>query len=136
MSGPRSMLSGTASYALRAVVYLASQPDPQPVRASELARAVDVPRNYLGKILHELVRAGILKSRRGKGGGFELAVPPEHLTLLQVAARFDRLSGRRCLLGRPACSENNPCPVHARWRAVSLAIERFFDETTVADIMG
>ena len=71
------MLSGTASYALRAVVYLASLPDHQPVRASELARAVDVPRNYLGKILHELVRAGILKSTRGKGGGFELAVLPE-----------------------------------------------------------
>ncbi len=130
------MLSGTAAYALRAVVYLATQPDHQPVRASELAGAVDVPRNYLGKILHELVRAGILKSTRGKGGGFQLAIPPEKLTLLSVATQFDRVGGRRCLLGRPQCSEDNPCPVHDRWRAAAVEIERFFDETTVADLLA
>ena len=103
--------------------------------AAPLARAVDVPRNYLGKILHELVRAGILKSTRGKGGGFELAVPPEELTLLKVATQFDRVGGRRCLLGRPECSEDNPCPVHDRWRTAAVEIEKFFDETTVADLL-
>lgn len=130
------MLSGTAEYALRAVVFLAREGSDAPVRADDLAAAVEVPRNYLSKILHELTRARILRSTRGKNGGFQLARPPERLTLLEVAALFDRIEGRRrCLLGRPECSDVNPCPVHHRWRATSEQISRFFRETTIADVI-
>lgn len=129
------MLSGTAEYALRAVVFLARAGD-APVRADDLAEAVDVPRNYLGKILHELVRGRILRSARGRHGGFRLAVAPEDLTLLQIVSRFDRMDARRrCLLGRPECSDRSPCPAHHRWKATSEQISRFFRETTVADIL-
>jgi len=130
------LLSGTAEYALRAVVFLAREGSDAPVRADDLAAAVEVPRNYLSKILHELTRARILRSTRGKNGGFQLARPPERLTLLEVAALFDRIEGRRrCLLGRPECSDVNPCPVHHRWRATSEQISRFFRETTIADVI-
>lgn len=130
------MLSGTAEYALRAVVHLARQPAGQPQRADDLAEAIDVPRNYLGKILHELVRGGVLRSSRGKRGGFQLAVAPDQLPLLQVVALFDRLDGqRRCLLGRPECSDRAPCPMHHRWKATSEQIARFFKETTIGDVL-
>jgi Rrf2 family protein len=131
------MLSGTAEYALRAVVYLARGDSQAPVQADELARAVDVPRNYLGKILHQLVRARILRSTRGKHGGFRLARSPRDVTLLEIASLFDRIEGRRrCLLGRAECSDLNPCPVHHRWRETSEQISRFFRETTLADVLG
>ncbi len=130
------MLSGTAEYALRAVVYIARHPS-EPVRAAQLAEAIDVPRNYLSKILHELVKTGILKSTRGKRGGFQLATDPETLSLLRVVSLFDPLRGRRrCLLGRPECSDAHPCPVHHRWKSAAEEIARFFDETTVADVLG
>jgi Rrf2 family protein len=131
------MLSGTAEYALRAVVCLARRPAGSPVRASDLAEAVDVPRNYLGKILHDLVRAGILRSTRGKHGGFQLAVPAGQLPLLRVVALFDEIGGerRRCLLGRPECSDRDPCPVHGRWKACADQVQRFFRETTVGDVL-
>jgi Rrf2 family protein len=132
------VLSGTAEYALRAVVCLArSARDGEHTRANDLAEAVDVPRNYLSKILHELTRAGILKSSRGKNGGFQLAVPPDELPLLKIVQLFDRMGEQsRCLLGRPECSDADPCPAHPRWKATSQQIAKFFRETTIADVIG
>jgi len=119
---------------LRAVVLLA-QHDGGPLQATDLAAATKVPENYLRKVLHELVRGGVLTSVRGKGGGFRLAVPAEQLTLLRVVSRFDRLSDqRRCLLGRPECSDADPCPAHGHWRAIGEQIAAFFGGTTVAEM--
>jgi len=131
------VLSQTAEYALRAVVQLARAGGDLPVHATDLAAATAVPENYLRKVLHELVRGGVLRSTRGKHGGFRLAVPADRLTLLGVVSRFDALTARRtCLLGRPACSEADPCPLHHRWRHMADATARFFGETTIADVLA
>lgn len=132
-----SILSQTAEYALRAVVHLARHDGGTPLQATDLAAAAQVPENYLRKVLHELVRGGVLTSVRGKGGGFRLAVPAEQLTLLRVVARFDRITEqRRCLLGRPECSDTDPCPVHTHWKLVAQQIATFFETTTVADVVA
>lgn len=131
------MLSGTAEYALRAVVALARERGGEHTRATDLAETIAVPRNYLSKILHELTRAGILRSTRGKHGGFQLAIPPEELTLLRVVSLFDPMGERsKCLLGRPECSDTDPCPAHHRWKATAGQIAAFFRDTTVADVIG
>jgi Rrf2 family protein len=130
-----TFLSQTAEYALRAVVHLARQTADSPVQATDLAAATLVPEDYLRKVLHELVRSGVLRSTRGKHGGFRLAMPAARLTLLEVVSPFDRLTGRRtCLLGRPECSDADPCPLHHRWKAMSDELARFFGQTTIADI--
>jgi len=130
-----AVLTQTAEYALRAVVHLARLEGDLPVRATALAAVTDVPENYLRKVLHELVRGGVLLSIRGKHGGFRLAVPADELTLLDVVARFDRITPRRtCLLGRAECGETYPCPLHARWKGMADELERFFGQTTVAEI--
>jgi Rrf2 family protein len=116
---------------------LARHADANPLRANDLAEAVNVPQNYLGKILHELARAGILNSTRGKHGGFELAIPPEELSLLDVVSRFDKLGdSRRCLMGRPECNDKDPCPVHGQWKETAEQISAFFRDTTVADVLN
>ena len=131
------MLSRTAEYALRTVLYLADHLDEGLVGADELARVLGVPRNYLSKTLHRLSREHILASSRGKGGGFRLAADPARLTLLEVVEPFDAISSeRRCLLGRPACDDRNPCPAHHRWKAVSTQVTDFFRRTTVADLVA
>jgi Rrf2 family protein len=108
-----------------------------PVQATDLAQATDVPENYLRKVLLELVRSGVLRSTRGKRGGFQLAVPADRLTLLAIVGRLDGMTGRRrCLLGRPECSDAAPCPMHHRWKATSEQISRFFGSTTVADVVA
>jgi Rrf2 family protein len=129
------MLSQTAEYALRAVVHLARHPDEAPIQAMDLAAATEVPETYLRKVLHELTRAGVLQSTRGKRGGFRLAVPAERLALLTVVRRFDPITDRRkCLLGRYECSDAHPCPAHRRWKSTAERIAAFFGKTTVADV--
>lgn len=129
------MLSQTAEYALRAVLYLAERADEGTVRVGQMAQALHIPHNYLSKILHQLARAGVLASTRGKTGGFQLAVPAERLRLYEIIAPFDRIDERRrCLLGRPQCSDRTACAAHTRWKEVADTLASFFHETTVADL--
>lgn len=128
------MLSQTAEYALRAVLALAVEPGGQ-LGAAQLADRLGVPGNYLSKTLHQLARAGVLESTRGKSGGFRLGRDAARITLLEVVQPFDDISGRRvCLLGRPVCSDHAACPAHAKWKSVSDRNADFFRETTVADL--
>jgi Rrf2 family protein len=129
------MLSQTAEYALRAVLHLAEHAPDHPVPVGDIAQALDVPRNYLSKTLHQLARAGVVTSTFGPGGGFRLAAPAESLTLARVVEPFDSERGERhCLLGRARCADADPCPAHARWKGISAQIEQFFAVTTVADL--
>ncbi|MBL8962327.1 MAG: Rrf2 family transcriptional regulator [Gemmatimonadetes bacterium] len=133
---PRMLLSGTTQYAIRAVVHVAEHAVDEPLRVDEIAAALDVPRNYLSKTLHQLVRAGVLRSGRGPRGGFQLAEAPEALTLARVAAPFDDLAQRKCLLGRATCTSRSPCSAHGRWEKLSSAMLAFFGRTTIADLMA
>lgn len=131
------MLSLTAGYALNAVIHIARTEDEErAVPAADVAEALDVPPNYLSKILWELSKAELLVSGRGRKGGFRLARPAREIRLLDVVERFDEMGPRRqCLLGRGYCSEVGHCPAHDEWREASAPAYRFFETRTVADLM-
>jgi len=130
------MLSQTAEYALRAVLHLAQYSSQRPVRVGEMAAELRIPQNYLSKILHQLARAGVLLSLRGKAGGFRLAIAPARLPLSAIVMPFDRIDDRRrCLLGRPQCSDRTACAAHSRWKEVADTVAQFFRDTTVADLL-
>ena len=130
------MLSKTSEYALRAVLLLARHPRGQLVRASDLAKGLAVPPNYLSKILHALSRAGVLVSERGRHGGFRLARPAERTALAEVIGPFHEITPRtQCLLGRSRCSDAQPCAAHGRWRDVYGPVNDFFHDTMVAELL-
>lgn len=130
------MLPLTAEYALRAVLYIADRGDGATVPVDAVAEALGLPRNYLSKTLNQLAKRGVLASRRGPAGGFRLRIAPDVLTLAQIIDGFaPEHTGRGCLLGRAECSDENPCPAHHRWKSVAERIRRFFDETTVAELL-
>jgi Rrf2 family protein len=131
------MLSQTAEYALRAVLYLAEHGGdaPDPVRVDEIASDLGIPANYLSKTLQTLVKEHLLRSTRGPRGGFRLARPAERITLYEIIAPYGDLDAdRKCLLGRPECSDRNPCPAHHAWKSTSDQLAAFFRTTTVADV--
>jgi Rrf2 family protein len=131
------MLSQTAEYALRAVLAVAEAESAQPVGAARLAARLGIPQNYLSKTLHQLARAGVLESTRGKAGGFRLARPAARISLLEVVSPFDDVTGRKtCLMGQPVCSDHNSCAAHARWKDVAERTAEFFRDTTIADLAG
>jgi Rrf2 family protein len=128
------VISRTAGYALNAVLYIAAG-DP-PVSTSAIARALEVPPDYLAKILGTLAQEGVLVSERGRRGGFSLARPPEAIPLLDVVRWFDGMGAeRQCLLGRGTCTDAGGCPVHHAWREASTPAFRFFKECSVADVL-
>ena len=127
------MLSNTGAYALRAVIFLARHEGEGPVRVDDVASALGVPRNYLSKVLHALVKEGALGSLRGPAGGYQLAVPASQLTLERVVAPFD--GRRRCLLREGECDEDDPCALHDRWAGVATGVAAFFRDTVLEDVV-
>lgn len=130
------MLSNTSEYALRAVIYLGERAEAGTIRVDEVSEALDVPKNYLSKILHALVKQRVLRSVRGPRGGFQLARPATEITLFDIVSPFDDIEARRtCLLGRRECSDANPCAIHQHWREVATQMAAFFRETTLATVV-
>lgn len=130
------MWSQTCEYALRAVTHLGRCGRDQPVLARDIADTMNIPHQYLQKVLRELVRYDVLTSTRGIGGGFQLNRPAEKLSLADVIEPFDDIKRRStCPFGRPDCGKKNPCPVHERWSGVMTAYRDFLETTTVADLV-
>lgn len=129
------MISPTAEYALRAIVALA-QRDGQAVVTPTIADTTRVPAGYLAKVLQTLGRAGLVRSRRGLGGGFMLARPPAEITVLDVVNAVDPIKRiERCPLGIETHGAAL-CPLHHRIDEAIGQVERSFRETTIAELLG
>jgi Rrf2 family transcriptional regulator, iron-sulfur cluster assembly transcription factor len=131
------MISHTSDYALRAVLVLAGDTTGQPLRAEQIAEATGAPRNYLGKTLNALVKAGVLRSARGPQGGFSLAAPAEKITLARIIDCFvEQRTHTRCLLGNKPCDGSDPCAAHTLWTQIRKSRSEAFATTTIADLIG
>ena len=83
------MLSKKAQYAIKALSYLAARYGEGPVLIEEISKEKNIPIKFLENILLELKRAGILGSKKGKGGGYFLALSPENTTVATVLRIMD-----------------------------------------------
>jgi len=129
-----AMLSQTAEYALRAMVALAVGPGAR--TAEDLSRESRVPLDYLSKVLNSLARAGVVTSRRGRGGGFQSVRPASELTVLQVVTAVDPVKRiKTCPLGLKAHG-TNLCPLHRKLDDAAASVEEAFASTTIASLLG
>jgi Rrf2 family transcriptional regulator, nitric oxide-sensitive transcriptional repressor len=127
------MLPKTAEYALRAVVWLAREPD-ETDSADDLAERTKVPRRYLHKVLQDLVRAKLVRSQPGPGGGYALAKQPDKITILDVVnavAPLERI--RSCPLG--LSSHTRLCPLHKELDKVYAATEAALAKVTIYELL-
>jgi Rrf2 family transcriptional regulator, nitric oxide-sensitive transcriptional repressor len=129
------MISQTVEYALRAVVYLAGQA-PEARTTDQVARATRVPKAYLSKVLQGLVRAGVVHSQRGIGGGMALVKGPDELTILEVVNAVEPVRRiRECPLGLKSHGVRL-CPLHRRLDQAMAAFEDAFRRTTLAEVLA
>ncbi|MFH1615425.1 MAG: Rrf2 family transcriptional regulator [Planctomycetota bacterium] len=82
-------ISRSTGYALVAVGYIAQYYKDGAVLAARISKEYDIPLEYLLKILQQLVRANVLRSKRGPRGGFFLARPAENITMLEIIEAVD-----------------------------------------------
>jgi Rrf2 family protein len=127
------MFSQTVEYALRAMMFLASLPGAA-VSNDRIATGAGVPAGYLSKVMRDLVRAGLVVSSRGPGGGFVLRKDPAATTLLDVVNAVDPIRRiERCPVGNPL---HNPlCALHARLDHALEEVERSFSGITFAELL-
>ncbi|OHB65119.1 MAG: hypothetical protein A2Y76_02485 [Planctomycetes bacterium RBG_13_60_9] len=82
-------VSRSTGYALLAVGYIAKNQGDGVVLSQDISRQYDIPLEYLLKILQQLVRANVLRSKRGPRGGFSLAKPTNKITMLEIIEAVD-----------------------------------------------
>lgn len=129
------MFSQKVEYALRAVVHLAATA-PAPRTVEQIAQATRVPPAYLAKLVQGLVRAGVVRSQRGVGGGCALVKPPDELTILEVVNAVDPIARiATCPLGLAAHGVRL-CPLHKRLDNAMASVEKAFRDTTLAEVLA
>ncbi len=129
------LISKTAEYALRAVVWLAHTPD-SPRGTPQAARATRVPAGYLSRVLQSLARAGLVESSPGRAGGFRLARSPRQISVLDVVNAVDPVQRvARCPLGLKSHRGGRLCPLHRRLDEAAAMVQRAYAETTIAEIL-
>jgi Rrf2 family iron-sulfur cluster assembly transcriptional regulator len=128
------IFSRPCEYAIRALTHMAASPA-EITSALEIAKAEDIPLPVLSKVLQELVRKGLLESRRGPGGGFQLSRRPELIVLRDIVAAIDGLDHfMDCVAGLKVCSEEAPCPLHKTWTGMRTQILTSLETTTLAQM--
>ncbi len=127
-----TVITQTAEYALRAVVFLADQQDPK--TTSVIAAATKLPEGYLAKVMQSLSKAKLVNAQRGLHGGFVLAVPADQLTVLQVISAVEPIRRfHECPLGLHGI---NLCPLHKKLDDAAKMLEESFGDTTVANLIN
>jgi Rrf2 family protein len=130
------VISQTAEYALRAVLYIASQRDDVAVPVAEIAGVLDVPEKYLARVMNTLRRRGVLQSVRGSHGGFRLQRPAGQLALFDVVTPFEPVGEPPpCLLRGQRCGTEGFCSAHDAWHGVAADVRDFFHRSTIADLI-
>jgi Rrf2 family protein len=129
-------ISAKAEYACVAMLELAASfGDPQPVRIKAIADARDIPQRFLVQILLQLKSAGLVACVRGASGGYQLARPPETISLAAVINAIDD----RTLTPRSALTETSRSPVVeallAVWKELQHEEQRLLEKMTLAELL-
>jgi len=111
-------------YAVRALVALARADGP--LTAEQIGSAEAIPHRYLLRIFRELVTQGVLASRRGRHGGFDLVRAPESLTVAEVVGMLEQ----QATLGAPPALDSVP----GLWSAADAAGYDVLASVTIADL--
>lgn len=133
------MLSQRTRYTIRALLHLADRYGEGPVRLSEIAEAQNIPSKFLTVMLSQMIRKGLVESRRGREGGYWLARPPGEisygeivrltrgsLALLPCASRLAYQQCRNCVTVEK-------CRLHRVMLTVRDETARILDGLSLAD---
>lgn len=136
------MWTKKGKYGLKALLHLAALPPGESALSTEIAAGDAMPQKFLEAILLELKHAGFVHSRKGKGGGYTLAMRPDEILIGEVVRSLEGPLApiacasqnfyRRC----DDCRDEKSCPIHMLTVDVRNAIADVLDNTTLADTLA
>ena len=128
-------ITRASDYAVRVMIHLAALPPGSKVQQAELSRATDVSGHFLSKVLQQLVRSQFIRSQRGSGGGFALAIAASDVSLLDVVEAIEGpLRLNLCLEEGPSCERKPSCPAHDVWAEAQAAVVKVLGAASIASL--
>ena len=130
-------LSKSFGYALRGILYIALFQDEQrKIQINEIASKLSVPRHFLGKILQNVVKAGLLHSTKGPYGGFIMNADTLATPLIRLVEITDGMEQFNvCVLQFRNCNGVNQCPLHHEAEEIKTKLLAVLKQTTLADLL-
>ena len=125
-------------YALRAVYELARRHGQGYIKTIDIAAVQAIPSRFLERILSRLKRSGMIMAKRGFRGGYQLAMPPDQITIGQVLKLMEEFEHEsECVecISKQNCALAGNCAFIFLWRKVKSAIDEVYDQTTMADLL-
>ena len=128
-------ITRASDYAVRVMIHLAGLPPSSTVQQAELSKVTEVSGHFLSKVLQQLVRSRLIRSQRGAGGGYALAVSAKSVSLLDVVEAIEgpvRLN--QCIEEGPSCDRKSCCPAHQVWAEAQAAIVTVLGAASMASL--
>ena len=131
------LITRATEYAIRAILYLAKQQPNEIVLKKDICKTQDITPAFLTKILQPLIKAGIVGSQRGVGGGFFLTRDPAEISLLDIVeAQEGPLLLNTCLEKAGTCERDVFCPVHGAWSEIREELSTTLAKHTFAELVA
>lgn len=130
------MISNACKYGIRATVFVASKHGTGvKLNLKEIAKEVDAPEAFTGKILQLLNKNKILTSLKGPYGGFFMEDMQMEQAVINIVKAIDGMSVfQECGLGLKQCSSKHPCPMHNEYKIARDALLNAFQNTTIQQL--
>ena len=130
------LISTRGRYALRVMIDLAEHQSEEFISLKEIAQRQEISEKYLESIIRILVKAKVVESLRGKGGGYRLRKAPEQYTVDSILRLTEEsLAPVTCLESNAeACSRSGSCRTLALWQGLDKVIREYLESVTIADL--
>ena len=127
------LISTKGRYALRVMIDLAEHRSGEFISLKEIAQRQEISEKYLESIIRTLVKAKVVESLRGKGGGYRLTKNPEQYTVGEILRLTEgSLAPVACLDGDcKGCSRSDECPTLGVWKNLDKLINDYLDGVTL-----
>lgn len=135
------MMSNKTKYGLNALLYLSQKYNQGPTLIADLAQEERIPKKFLELILLDLKNHGILESKKGKGGGYQLARHPSEIKFGQVIRILDGPLAPVSCVSQTAykpckeCKDEHHCGIRLVMKDVRDAMANILDKTSLADVL-
>ena len=131
------LISTKGRYALRVLIDLAEHQTDEFISLKGIAQRQEISEKYLESIIRMLVKARVLESLRGKGGGYKLKKAPEQYTVGSILRLTEEsLAPVSCLeAGADVCPRMTKCRTLPLWQGLDKVIRDYLENVTIADLM-
>ncbi|MCK3658603.1 transcriptional regulator [Pasteurellaceae bacterium Pebbles2] len=129
-------LTSKGRYAVTAILDIALNDLNGPVTLSDISERQHISLSYLEQLFAKLRRRGLVKSVRGPGGGYQLGLATDEISIgMVINAVNENITVTKCQ-GKGNCQAGHECLTHSLWEQLSERIESFLDQITLAELVA